>query len=498
MISHTKKRCPKGRKRCKRSMKGSQKGGNPPTEEERQQLLQKAINEEAKRVREQSKRVAEQSKTIQRRGAFRGMTQNQRAAAEAAAAAGPSVAATAGPPLPPIAAAAARPPIFPGSTRHNRRNNKKAIKAKYVFVFDYDHTLTNSYGKKEINVNDKLVSITHSLGKSYSGIGLFTNSEKPSTYLYNSSDMTRGTYSDLVKQLSYFKDNGVLMFVNSRGIQSQLLQRLKADKLLKYFGTNGTNGSDDSINVDEKDLYMSELIGNSQATGDITNGVYGASEGMIGTSSAWEHLKVKVIENILEKLKEKDMINADTEVHFFDDEPDNVKKFNSHFNPQMVKEFNSYEKSANTKYKGHYIGNRGGAGKPSITEKLEIMNIALEYEYNHGVKVNIIDRIDEVYKREQAIIEAKRTKEPIIIIVRNASKGVYAYTLILNLEYTQSIKHFNNIDALHKELFGPEIVGGSRKQRKTKKSTRKSTRKQRKPKKTTKKQRKHKKTTKKH
>ena len=27
MVSHTKKRCPKGRKPCKRSMKGSQKGG---------------------------------------------------------------------------------------------------------------------------------------------------------------------------------------------------------------------------------------------------------------------------------------------------------------------------------------------------------------------------------------------------------------------------------------------------------------------------------------
>jgi hypothetical protein len=27
MVSHTKKRCPKGRKRCKRSKKGSQKGG---------------------------------------------------------------------------------------------------------------------------------------------------------------------------------------------------------------------------------------------------------------------------------------------------------------------------------------------------------------------------------------------------------------------------------------------------------------------------------------
>jgi hypothetical protein len=166
------------------------------------------------------------------------------------------------------------------------------------------------------------------------------------------------------------------------------------------------------------------------------------------------------------------MIDADTEVHFFDDEPDNVEKFN--------KSDIEYSKV------GHYIGNRGGAGKPSITEKLEIMNIALEYEYKHGVKVNIIDRIVKGYNRELAIEEAKQStiNEPVIIIVRNARKGGYAYTLILNLEYNQSIKHLYTIDALYKELFGPVKVGGSRKQRKTKKSTRK--------------QRKHKKTTRKH
>lgn len=387
--------------------------------------------------------------------------------------------------------AAARP-TFPGSTRpNNRRNNNKAIKpAKYVFVFDYDHTLTNSYGKT-INVNGKLVSITHSMGRSYNGEGLFTKSGKPSEGLYNSSDMTRGTYNELLEQLSYFKENGVLMFVNSRGIQSQLLQRLRDDNLLQYFGISDEEGADEKI--------TSGFI----ASGNIDKGVYGAiTDAGIGSGVAgaekWGHLKVEVIKDILEKLTEKNMIDADTEVHFFDDEPDNVKKFNSHFNPQM-EEFNNNEKSVNTKYKGHNIGNRGGAGKPSITEKLEMMNIALKYETKNSVKVNIIDRINkEGYNIHSADDEAKLSKKPLIII-RNSSQGGYAYDVVKNNE--QKLTHFRDINYVRKFLLENAktsrigVEGGSRKQRKTKKSSKKSSRKS--TKKSTKKQRKHKKKTKK-
>ena len=257
------------------------------------------------------------------------------------------VAATGGPPLPPIAAAAARA-TFPSSTRHNLGNNNNAIKpAKYVFVFDYDHTLTNSYGIG-----------THSMGRSYNGNGLFTKYGEPSEGLYNSSDMTRGTYNKLLEQLSYFKKNGVLMFVNSRGIQSQLLQRLRDDNLLQYFGISDEEGADETI--------PSEF----NAKGNIDKGVYGANTDKDIASrkytkevnaEKWGHLKVKVIKNILEKLKEKKMIDADTEVHFFDDEPGNVEKFNI------------YGKLPVTEYStvGHDIGNRDGAGKPSITEKLK-------------------------------------------------------------------------------------------------------------------------------
>ena len=136
MVSHTKKRCPKGRKRCKRSKKGSQKGGNPPTEEQRQKLLQNAINEEVRRREKQSKRVENNGKmTVNRetakaarkatekksktfsRTAFKKPSNKTLQIARAAAAARNATAGT----------GAAAIPTFPGSTRHNRRNNKKAI-----------------------------------------------------------------------------------------------------------------------------------------------------------------------------------------------------------------------------------------------------------------------------------------------------------------------------------------------------------------------------------
>ena len=105
------------------------------------------------------------------------------------------------------------------------------------------------------------------------------------------------------------------------------------------------------------------------------------------------------------------------------------------------------------------------------------IDIVKTYNTKSEKPITIIDKTNEInYNRLKT-----ENIEPRQIIFRKSSLGDYAYTFKTN---DNRVKHFRDINLVRENLFEPEKVGGSRKQRKTKKST--------------KKQRKHKKTTRKH
>ena len=246
-----------------------------------------------------------------------------------------------------------------------RKKEKLGVRPQYVLVFDYDHTLTNSYG----NGN-------HSNGISYDDYNIDKTKppyrrdttkfienyndndvESGSKDIYNATDKNRGDYATLRNQLCTLKENGVLMFVNSRGLKDQLVQRLKADRLLDFFGI-------DDIDINHN--IISDVNNLPIAIGDIKTGIYGAfgtrESNTIGRRD-WHKIKLQVIERILEQLETKKKIDEDnTELHFFDDEDANVDAFNTKF-------------IENKNRVGHLIGQsskRPTKKENSITQELNI------------------------------------------------------------------------------------------------------------------------------
>ena len=244
--------------------------------------------------------------------------------------------------------------VNPTSTGVLRRRKKQLHRGPltppkkqiYVLVFDYDHTLTNSYVKDNNN--------NHSNGYSWHNDEKLNPKFKQeiNKSIYDATVENRGNYAKLRNQLCTLKKNGVLMFVNSRGIQEQLVERLKADELSEFFGIGGEYVDVDINLADE----------NQVAKGNIGNGIYGAYGTTLSNTIGrgdWHKIKLQVIEHILGLLRKKNKINEDnTELHFFDDEDANVNAFNTKF-------------IENENRVGHKIGKRGREERNSITQELE-------------------------------------------------------------------------------------------------------------------------------
>jgi HAD superfamily phosphatase (TIGR01681 family) len=231
-------------------------------------------------------------------------------------------------------------PVLRSPIKRKKVKQQLGVRPQYVLIFDYDHTLTNSYG-------DGNHSNGHSWNdeKSSQKFKVITKNES----IYDATDKNIGNYAKLRNQLCTLKENGVLMFVNSRGIQEQLVKRLEADKLSEFFGID--DGSAENEMMEFKKVIV--------AKGNIGNGIYGAygtrESNTIGRGD-WHEIKLQVIEHILTQLK-----NYNTELHFFDDEDANVNAFNEH-NFENIK----------TKV-GHLIGQsskRPGSLENSITQEL--------------------------------------------------------------------------------------------------------------------------------